>query len=70
MGFPELMRVRLLCQYLEMLGRFLNVGKREIPFGIRDIFDLIEPGHRIANMGCIGHRLFACAGKCEGSRWE
>ena len=64
------MPVRLLHLDIEMVGSFFNVGKREIPFGISDVLDLFEPRHRIASMRCICHRLFACAGKCEGSRWQ
>ena len=65
----ELMPVGFLHLDGEMAGRFLNIAKRQIPFGVRDVTDLIEPFHRVANMRRIGHRLFACAGKGEGRGW-
>jgi hypothetical protein len=51
---------------IEMAGSYLEIGKRQISFGIRDVADLIEPRHRFAHMRRIGHRLFARAGKGEG----
>jgi hypothetical protein len=60
------MPVRFLHLNIKMAGGFLNIGKRQIPFGVRDVTDLIEPCHSVANMGCVGHRLFAGAGKGEG----
>ena len=65
----ELMPVGFLHLDREMAGRFLNIAKRQIPFGVRDVTDLIEPCYRVANMRRIGHRLFACAGKGEGRGW-
>ncbi len=53
------MPVRFLHLNFEMAGGFLKIGKCQIPFGIRDETDLIEPRHRIAYMRRIGHRFFA-----------
>jgi hypothetical protein len=44
------MPVRFLHLNIKMAGGFLNIGKRQIPFGVRDVTDLIEPCHRVANM--------------------
>lgn len=55
---------------IEMAGRFLKIGKCEIPFDGRDVTDLIEARHRVANMRRIGHRLFARSGKGECRGWQ
>ncbi len=51
-----------------MAGGFLQIGKRQIPIGIRDATDLIKTRHRITNVGGIRHGLFPGAGKgkCRG----
>ena len=64
------MPVGFLHLNIEMAGRFLKIAKRQIPFGVRDVTDLIEPCHRVANMRRIGHRLFARKGKGEGRDWQ
>jgi len=66
----KLMPVSFLHLNFEMAGRFLKIGKRQIPFGVRDVTDLIEPRHRVANMRGIGHRFFARTGKGEGRGWQ
>jgi hypothetical protein len=53
-----------------MAGRLLQIGEREIPFGIRYVPDLIKPRNRVSNMGCVGHRLFASAWKRESRGWK
>ena len=64
------MPVGFLHLNIEMPGRFLKIAKRQIPFGIRDVTNLIEPCHRVANMRRIGHRLFARSWKGEGRGWQ
>ena len=62
----KLMPVGFLHLNIEMTGSLLKIGKRQIPFGIGDVTDLIEPRHRVANMGCVGHWFFTRTGKSEG----
>ena len=66
----ELMPVGFLHLNIKMAGGFLKIGKRQIPFGVRDITDLVEPRHGVTHMRRIGHRLFACAGKGESRVWQ
>jgi len=66
----EFMPVALFHLDIEMLGGFLDVGKGDIPIGISDTLNLIEPRHGITNMCCICHRFFPCAGKSEGRGWQ
>ena len=55
---------------IEMARRLSNISKRQIPFGVRDVTDLIEPCHCVANVPSIGHRLFARTRKGEGRGWQ
>ena len=64
------MPVRFLHLNVEMAGSLLKIGKRQIPFGVRDVTDLIEPRHRVANMRRVSHWLFARTGKGEGRSWQ
>jgi hypothetical protein len=64
------MPVRFLYVNIKMAGSLLKIGKRQIPFGVRDVLDLIESRHCIADMGCVGHRLFPSVGKCEDRGWQ
>ena len=63
----ELVPVRFLHLDVEVASGLLNVGKRYVLFLGSDALHLIEPRHRVANMRCISHRLFACARKGEGT---
>jgi hypothetical protein len=62
----ELMPVCFLHLNIEMTGGLLQIGKRQIPLGVCDLTDLIEPRHRVANMRRISHRFFARTRKGEG----
>lgn len=53
MSGSELPPICFLHMNTEMLGSLLNVGKGEIPLGITDVLDLIEPRHCIAHMGSV-----------------
>ncbi len=39
--------------------RLFDVGKRQLASGVGDAGHLIESGHRVANVTCVGQRLFA-----------
>lgn len=43
--------------------RLFDVRKRQLAIGIGDAGDLIESGHRIADVTCVGQRLFALFGE-------
>ena len=62
----ELMPVRFLHLNLKMARGLLNIRKRQVPIGVRDADDLVEPRHRLAHVCGIGHRLLADMGKGEG----
>ena len=52
---------------IELLGGFLDVGKGLVAFGVGNVFDLIEAGDRVADVGGIVERLLALLGKGEGA---
>jgi hypothetical protein len=64
------MPVRFLHLNIKMVGSLLEIGKRESAFGVRDVTDLIEPRHRIANRRRIGRRFFPRTGKGKGRVWQ
>jgi hypothetical protein len=48
-------------------GRSLDVGERLLAIGVRDIFNLVEPGQCIADVIGIDEGLLPLLGKGEGA---
>src|SRR5262249_50435061 len=61
-GLAELVPVRLRDIHAVVVGGLLDVGEGLVPLIVGDVLDLVEAGHRVADVVGVGQRLLALAG--------
>src|SRR5690349_10044470 len=71
-AFPlaELAPAPLLELHIELLGRRLDPLPSLVPLSVGDVFNLIESGHRVANVAGVFQRLLPLLRKGELARRE